>query len=166
MNFRPSACMFALLLLPITTQAQNIYHEQMLRIDKLGGFQAQTLKAYSGNPMLMSFFMPNCRWCQRQHRELIKLQAQCPTIQPIMLGVQGSKLKLKQELKREKNTFPAYIANKNIIKAIGAKSPVPMMILFDKFGEVVLKTVGFTPIEKLTKLFSDNQLMVCQAKLS
>ncbi|MEY8200703.1 MAG: hypothetical protein RPS47_15815, partial [Colwellia sp.] len=99
--------------------SKSIYQQSLLRLnaDNHSASTMQTLANYQGEPLLAAFFMPNCRWCQRQHRVLKKLQQSCPTIQTIMLGVQGSKQKLRHELKREKNTFPAYLANNNIIQA-------------------------------------------------
>ncbi len=107
--------------------------------------------------------MPNCRWCQRQHKVLKKIQHNCPAIQTVMLGVQGSKQNLRHELKREKNTFPAYLANNNIVQAIGAESPVPMMLFFNNQGTLVFKTVGYTSEEKLIALFTQHNINACPA---
>jgi len=135
--------------------AESIYQQPMLRLNAGNNSAAvQTLVSYKGTPLITAFFMPNCRWCQRQHKVLKKIQQSCPQIQTVMLGVQGSKQKLRQELQREKNTFPAYIANNTIIQAIGADSPVPMMLFFNKHGELAFKTFGYTKQDKLTKLIS------------
>jgi len=121
----------------------------------------QTLANYQGSPLITAFFMPNCRWCQRQHKVLKKIQHSCPQIQTVMLGVQGSKQKLRQELIREKNTFPAYLANNNIVQAIGADSPVPMLLFFDQQGELAFKTVGYIREKKLTAMLNQHQLDIC-----
>ena len=157
--------MFFMLTLCLSVNASEIYQQAMVRLDSKDapGVQVETLAPYSGRPMLVSFFMPKCRWCQRQHKTLKQMQANCPSLQPVMLGVQGSKRHLKQELKREKNTFPAYIASPAIVKAIGAKSPVPMMLMFNGQGQLVFKTQGYTPQEKLAKLFYETGLDICQA---
>jgi len=140
--------------------AQSIYQEQMQRID-IASHTAQTLTGYKGSALLTSFFMPNCRWCQRQHKVLKNIQKTCPKLKTVMLGVQGSKQKLKMELKREKNTFPAYLASRNIINAIGSKSPIPMMLIFNAKGDLAFKTVGYTSEDKLVKLLNTYQLQVC-----
>ncbi|PAJ74356.1 hypothetical protein CJF42_11010 [Pseudoalteromonas sp. NBT06-2] len=140
--------------------AQSIYQEQMQRID-ISSHTTQTLTYYKGSALLTSFFMPNCRWCLRQHNVLKSIKKTCPKLQTIMLGVQGTKQKLKKELKREKNTFPAYLASRNIINAIGAKSPVPMMLIFNQAGQLAFKTVGYTPKDKLIKLLNTYQIPVC-----
>lgn len=143
--------------------AENIYQEPMLRLnaENNSAAQIQTLANYQGKPLLTAFFMPNCRWCQRQHKVLKKIQHSCPTVQTVMLGVQGSKQKLRHELKREKNTFPAFLANNNIIQAIGAQSPVPMMLIFNSQGALAFKTVGYTPEKKLTALFAQHNINIC-----
>lgn len=143
--------------------AESIYQQSMLRLNAQNNSasQIETLANYQGEPLLTAFFMPNCRWCQRQHKVLKKIQHTCPTIQTVMLGVQGSKQKLRHELKREKNTFPAFLANKNIIQAVGAQSPVPMMLLFNSQGTLVFKTVGYTSEEKLTALLTQHNIKVC-----
>lgn len=143
--------------------AESIYQQSMLRLNAQNNSasQTQTLANYQGNPLLTAFFMPNCRWCQRQHKVLKKIQYTCPTVQTVMLGVQGSKQKLRHELKREKNTFPAFLANNNIIQAIGAQSPVPMMLLFNSQGTLIFKTVGYTPEKKLIALLAQSNLNIC-----
>lgn len=156
------ACLSALAFL---ANADNIYQQKMLRLNTKdqSASQVQTLASYQGNPMLTAFFMPNCRWCQRQHKVLKKMQQTCPAIQTIMLGVQGSKQKLRHELQREKNSFPAFLANNTVIQAIGAQSPVPMMLFFNQQGSLVFKTVGYTSAEKLTSLLAQHNIKACHA---
>ncbi len=151
--------------LAFSASAQSIYQQSMLRLNanNQSAVQIETLKQYQGGALLTSFFMPNCRWCQRQHKVLKKIQASCPKLHTVMLGVQGSKQKLRYELQREKNTFPAFIANKAIVSAIGGKSPVPMMLIFDKTGNLAFKTVGYTPEDKLQALLSKYKLEVCNS---
>lgn len=159
------ALMFFVLTLAIPVNAQTIYQEKMLRLnaENNSASKVETLANYQGKILLTSFFMPNCRWCQRQHRVLKKMQDSCPNLQTVMLGVQGSKQKLRHELQREKNTFPAYLANKNIINAIGSQSPVPMMLIFDNQGQLAFKTIGYTPEEKLKTLLNQHQIRICNA---
>jgi len=143
--------------------AESIYQQSMLRLnaDSHSASEFETLAQYKGGTLLTSFFMPNCRWCQRQHKVLKKMQKSCPKLNTVMLGVQGSKQRLRHELQREKNTFPAFVANKTIIKAIGAKSPVPMMLIFDESGKLAFKTVGYTREDKLQQLLQDHNIEVC-----
>jgi len=143
--------------------SESIYQQSLLRLnaENQSASTVQTLANYQGKPLLAAFFMPNCRWCQRQHKVLKKIQHSCPAIQTIMLGVQGSKQKLRHELKREKNTFPAYLANNNIIQAVGAKSPVPMMLFFNRKGSLIFKMVGYTPEKKLISLLALHDVKAC-----
>jgi len=158
-------CLSPLALVSYTQAAngESIYQQTLLRLnaDNHSASTVQTLTNYKDKLLLTVFFMPNCRWCQRQHKVLKKIQHNCPKIQTIMLGVQGSKQKLRHELKREKNTFPAYLANNNIIQAIGAQSPVPMMLFFNRQGSLVFKTVGYTSAEKLTLLLAQHNVKTC-----
>ncbi len=146
-----------------TAKGQSIYQQEMLRLnaENSSASTVETLANYQGKALLTSFFMPNCRWCQRQHKVLKKMQNTCPDLNTVMLGVQGSKQKLRHELKREKNTFPAFLANKNIINAVGSKSPVPMMLIFDNKGKLAFKTVGYTPAEKLKALLNQHKINIC-----
>ena len=146
-----------------SVNAQSIYQEKMLRLnaENNSASKVETLASYQGKILLTSFFMPDCRWCQRQHKVLKKLQSSCPNLQTVMLGVQGKKQKLRHELKREKNTFPAFLANNNIIKAIGSQSPVPMMLIFDTKGQLAFKTIGYTPEQKLITLLNKHKIEVC-----
>jgi thioredoxin-related protein len=172
MNFKQASVVMAVFFIVLSllnsqpVKGQSIYQQEMLRInaDNNSISMIETLTHYQGKPLLASFFMPNCRWCQRQHKVLKKLQNTCPSLQTIMLGVQGSKQKLRHELRRKKNTFPAYVANKSIIKAVGAKAPVPMMLIFDNQGQLVFKTIGYAPEEKLKLLLNQNQMNICIGK--
>jgi thioredoxin-related protein len=156
--------LFFLSPLAFFASGESIYEQSMLSLNADSNLAAmQTLANYKGAPLITAFFMPNCRWCQRQHKVLKKIQHNCPQIQTVMLGVQGSKQKLRHELKREKNTFPAYVANNTIIQAVGADSPVPMMLFFSQQGELVFKTVGYTKQDKLTKLITKNNIDLCHS---
>ncbi len=156
---------YCLFILATPVNAQSIYQEKMLRLnaENNSASQVETLADYQGKTLLTSFFMPNCRWCQRQHKVLKKMQHSCPDLHTVMLGVQGSKQKLRHELQREKNTFPAFLANKNIINAVGSKSPVPMMLIFDNQGKLAFKTVGYTPEKKLKSLLNQHKVNICTA---
>jgi thioredoxin-related protein len=122
----------------------------------------QTLKPYQGQKMILSFFMPNCRWCLRQHQVLKRIHANCPMLNPIMIGVQASKQKLKLALKRKKNTFPAFVASRNMVQAIGENSPVPMLLFFNEDGHLIFKTEGYLPESQLVDLLSQKNLNFCQ----
>ena len=151
--------------------ADNIYQESMLRIDSvfskentLSTVQTKhTLKPYQGQKILLSFFMPNCRWCQRQHQVLKRIYADCPLLNPIMIGVQASKQQLKLALKRKKNTFPAFVASHNMVQAIGEKSAVPMLLFFNEVGDLIFKAEGYLPQSQLVDLLSQKKLGFCLA---
>jgi len=158
MNFK--GLIIVLSLFAITMNAQNIYQQKMQRINgaQHSSVPLQDLTPYQGKPLLASFFMPDCRWCQKQHKVLSQLQNRCPNLQTIMLGVQGSKQRLRQALKRGKNTFPAFIANKEIVQAIGTKSPVPMMIFISESGDVLFKTVGYANLASMSALLKEHEV--------
>ena len=156
--------LFFLSQLAFFASGESIYEQNMLRLNADSNIVAiQTLANYKGAPLITAFFMPNCRWCQRQHKVLKEIQHSCPQIKTVMLGVQGSKQKLRHELKREKNTFPAFLANNNLIQAVGADSPVPMMLLFNSEGTLTFKTVGYTNQEELTKLITQSNIQLCHS---
>ncbi len=155
------AVIVATCLMSTLASGQSIYQQQLVSLNPKSLEPVQTLAQYQGKPMLTSFFMPNCNWCFRQHKVLKAMQKQCPDLQTVMLGVQGSKLKLRKELKREKNTFPAFVANHQLVNAIGDDAPVPMMVIFDEQGQVVFKTVGYTKAEKLKGLLKKHEVLDC-----
>jgi len=156
---------FSLSILAQTVNAHGVYQESMLRIDSQvnSNSTVQKLEKYQGSTMLLSFFMPKCKWCKRQHSVLKRMQENCPQLNTVMLGVQGSKQQLRRALKRNKNTFPAFIASPNIIKSVGSEYPVPMMLVFNKTGKLIFKTIGYTPENKLKTLLNQNSLNTCPA---
>ena len=150
-------------MLPV--QAGDIFQQAMVRLDRTvaNATEVETLAQFRHKPMIVSFFMPNCKWCQKQHKNLKRIEQTCPNAQVIMLGVQGNYQRLKRELHKERNHFPAYVANKEIVQAIGSQSPVPMTLIFDEVGGLVLKTVGYTSKEKLIALSLEKQLDICHS---
>lgn len=152
-----------------TVNAKDIYQQSMVRLDRTihndnqKNNNVETLQAYRGKPMLMSFFTPNCKWCKKQHKSLKKMLATCPNAQVVMVGVQGNNQRLKQELRKERNKFPAYVANAEIINAIGKQSPVPQTLIFDSRGNLVVKTIGLTSIDKLQRLLLDKKISLCHS---
>ncbi len=150
-------------LLSYSVSAQSIYQQSMLRLNAVDSSTpaVETLQRYQGQTLLTLFFMPDCRWCRRQHKVLKKMQKSCPKLNSVMLGVQGSKQKLRRELQRDKNTFPAYVANNVIVNAVGSQSPVPMMLIFDSAGQLALKTIGYTREDKLQQLLLSHNVDIC-----
>lgn len=143
--------------------ANHIYEEEMLRLNHQDHITVENLSSYQGKPLLTSFFMPNCRWCKRQQSVLKKIQLACPTLNAVLLGLQGSKQQLKRELKRDKSNFPAYLASHNIVKAVGKNTPVPLMLVFNKTGKLAFKTIGFTDEKKLIALLKQYNVVACSS---
>lgn len=162
MNYRTS---LVLLLFLVATSSvattSSIYEEEMLRLNHQEHIIVENLSSYQGKPLITSFFIPDCRWCKRQQKVLKKIQSECPALSTVLLGVQGSKKKLKHELKRFKISFPAYLANNNIVKAIGKDTPVPLMLVFNEAGKLAFKTIGFTAEKKLVALLKQYNVLDC-----
>lgn len=160
MSFKP-LLMLPLLLFAVKAVATDIFTEKMFRLDRQGYGEVQDLSLLKGKPMIASFFMPNCRWCQRQHKALKLVSESCPELQSVMLGVNGTRNALRKELKREQNQFAAYIASNNIVQAIGDKSPVPMMLIFNREGKLMLNTVGYRDQASLRTLLTKHGVANC-----
>lgn len=148
-----------------SVQANDIYQQAMVRLDRTEakGNVVENLTQFRNKPMVMSFFMPNCKWCKKQHKSLKNIQKTCPNAQVVMLGVQGNYQQLKKELHKDRNQFPAYMANKEIVQAIGSKSPVPFTLVFDSQGRLAFKTTGYMPQAKLTALMLEKNIDICHS---
>jgi thioredoxin-related protein len=173
MSFSKVSCFIkaivkSLPLFTLSVSAQSIYQIPMVALNPDSNIyhEVQTLSGYQNKPLIITFFAPNCRWCQRQHKALKKISLACPETSIVFLGVQGNKANLRQELRRKKNTFPAFVADHKIVNLIGSESPVPMTLLFKKTGELSLKTIGYLRADDLVELLKYHGVANCISRTS
>ncbi|QPB85890.1 redoxin family protein [Pseudoalteromonas rubra] len=143
------------------SQATDFYTQTMQRLDDAAYGEQQTLAPFTGAPVLMSFFMPNCRWCEKQHVALSNLIESCADVQPVMMGVNGNRRDLRRALKRKHNEFPAFLSSRELIQALGANPPVPMTLIFNHQGELVFYTQGYRSQQTLSALLKEYQVTKC-----
>lgn len=160
MNFKTVTLLF-LTLLAGKTHALEFYQLAMLRLDDAAYGQQQTLKQFAEQPVIASFFMPNCRWCEKQHDALKQLESTCPEVKSVMMGLNGNNSDLKRALRRKQNDFPAFVSHHKIISALGNKPPVPMSLIFDKSGELIFYTQGYNSASTLSELLVENNITNC-----
>ncbi|MCO7187438.1 MULTISPECIES: redoxin family protein [unclassified Pseudoalteromonas] len=143
------------------SQATDFYTQPMQRLDDAAHGEQQTLTPFSGTPVVMSFFMPNCRWCEKQHTALSNLVEHCAGVQPIMMGVNGNRQDLRRALRRTHNTFPAFLSSPAITQSLGKKPPVPMTLIFNAQGELIFYTQGYRSQDTLSALLKEHQVTEC-----
>ncbi|MCF2907106.1 redoxin family protein [Pseudoalteromonas sp. DL2-H2.2] len=160
MNFKWVAVLLAACLMH-NSYAVDFYTQHMQRLDDAAYGERQTLAPFSGAPVLMSFFMPNCRWCEKQHVALSNLVESCAGVQPVMMGVNGNRRDLRRALKRKHNEFPAFLSSHAFTQALGANPPVPMTLVFNHQGELVFYTQGYRSQQTLSSLLREHQVSPC-----
>ncbi|MEC4088041.1 TlpA family protein disulfide reductase [Pseudoalteromonas rubra] len=160
MSFKWVAMLLATCLVS-KSQATDFYTQPMQRLDDAAYGEQQTLAPFTGAPVLMSFFMPNCRWCEKQHVALSNLIESCADVQPVMMGVNGNRRDLRRALKRKHNEFPAFLSSRQLIQALGANPPVPMTLIFNHQGELVFYTQGYRSQQTLSALLKEHQVTKC-----
>ncbi|MCG7536564.1 TlpA disulfide reductase family protein [Pseudoalteromonas sp. OOF1S-7] len=160
MNFKWAAMLLAICLV-YESHATDFYSQPMQRLDDAAYGEQQTLTPFTGTPVLMSFFMPNCRWCEKQHVALTKLIESCAGVQPVMMGVNGNRRDLRRALKRKHNTFPAFLSSREFTQALGVTPPVPMTLIFNRQGELVFYTQGYRSQQTLSTLLKKHRVTRC-----
>ena len=129
-----------------------LYAEKFEHLDES---KQSNLASYLGKNMIISLFGPDCSWCRKQHRVLKSIGTDCSNTAIIMMGVGASKRKLQIELRRDKNKFPAFKINNNLLNAIGDPT-VPRLMIFNHHGEAKINLLGFKPKDELLLLMREH----------
>lgn len=113
-----------------------------------------SLSHYKDKILLISFFEPNCKWCYKQMKVLNQLQESCKhSVQPVAVGVHGRRSELKQELRKAKVNYPAFIASDELLQATGAISSTPITLIISDKGEFIAPLTGYIPLKTLNEIF-------------
>ncbi len=123
----------------------------------------QSLSQYQGAPVLMMFFEPGCSWCYRQFKVLDKLHNECPGINSLAVGVNGSRRDLLAEYQRIKPAFPAYQASGRLLTAIGGVPATPFTLITDSQGQPLGWLRGYMPEDELRPLLVKQLGLECHA---
>ena len=161
MNFKTASVLF-LLFFVHKAHAFEFYELAMLRLNDAAYGKQETLSQFKNQPIIASFFMPNCSWCEKQHKALKLLKTQCPEVRSIMLGINGNNRDLKRALRKKRNHFPAFVSHPEIVKALGGKPPVPMALVFNKYGKLTFYTQGYNSATTLEDLMKENHVSSCK----
>ena len=125
------------------SETKGIYS---LSLKSLSKPEIVSLNTVKHKHLLISFFEPECRWCYRQLRMLNKLQQTCDdNIQPIMIGIHGTRQVLQQELRLINVTLPAFEASEALLKLTGNIDATPITFIVNEDGAITQRLRGYTP---------------------
>jgi thiol-disulfide isomerase/thioredoxin len=110
------------------------------------------LADYRGKISLLMFFEPDCEYCLRETRVLNTLVADCPGLQPIAIGVNGSRAALQQHMRRMRTDFPVAQINEQFQADIGEIIGTPLLLLSDRDGALVTWLRGYQSESVLREL--------------
>ncbi len=126
---------------------------------ELAGLQSNTvvkLADYRGRWLLLSFFEPQCSWCQRQMRAFSELVEDCgERVQPLLVGINGRDDALREELRRAKVALPAGRANRQLLAVGGEVAATPTTLVFAPDGQQVARLQGYYSRQKFVSAFAD-----------
>lgn len=114
-----------------------------------------------GQPYLLTFFAPDCRFCRRQLSHMQQLAAQCSDVGFAALGINGSKTALRSELKAQRLTLPAYLPSTALLRQIGGVAATPLTLILDQHHSIIGQYQGYMDSSKLGAVL--NALQHCQA---
>ncbi len=81
-----------------------------------------------------------------------QLQQQCPSVQLALIGAQGSKDELRQEIRQLQTSLPAFAATATFLRAIEGVDAVPTNLILDQEGRLLVKHRGMLDDNKLRRL--------------
>ncbi len=128
----------------------NLHRYSLSSLQKDGEI---SLAAYKDKIILLSFFEPDCKWCNKQMKALNKLQQQCGhSVQPVAVGVHGKRRELKQELRKAKVSYPAFLASRELLETTGNIASTPITLVIDESGEFVAPLQGYISLTTLAEI--------------
>lgn len=80
-------------------------------------------------PTLLIFFAPECLWCDKQIAELSTLTQICATINPVLVGVNGSAAALRRQWQHFSTPYPAFMPDRKTRVMLGGLNTTPIIIL-------------------------------------
>ena len=112
------------------------------------------LESYRGKISLLMFFEPDCEYCLREARVLNTLLADCPGLQPVAIGINGSRSALQQHMRRMRADFPVLQINEQFQDDIGEVIGTPLLLLSDHDGALVTWLRGYQSESVLRELIA------------
>lgn len=122
--------------------------------------EVHSLTMYEGKPVVLVFFQPECNWCAKQVRAINSLREQCD-FEALAVGVGGSRVELRKELRHLRPAFPAYQASPELIEELGGVVATPFTLLGNPNGEFLNWGRGFLPEKELQKLMRSSGQTGC-----
>lgn len=115
------------------------------------------LRQYNGTPVVMVLFEPDCPWCFKQVKSMNRHYSACgQQFQPLAIGVNGNRKKLKQEVQRFGAKFPSLQASTQFLQKLGNIPGTPLMLVVDENGNYSGHYRGYQNDDKLNKLLRNH----------
>ncbi|MDX3773373.1 TlpA disulfide reductase family protein [Chromatiaceae bacterium AAb-1] len=149
--------LLSLLLLPQATaqttvmQHSGIDFSQPLR--ELHTNAAVQLSA--GKPYLLTFYAPDCRFCERQLQHMQQLAASCPDAGMAVLGINGNRRELRAVLKQYRITLPAYFPDTRLLRQLGGIAATPYTVVLDAQLQAVGSIQGYLSDTRLLAILQE-----------
>jgi hypothetical protein len=115
-----------------------------------------------GDVVVLMFFAPDCSYCFRQARALRALQTQCPSVQPVAIGVNGDRASLQREMRRMGASFPVAQIDKRLRDDIGEVVATPLLLVADRDGMLVTWLRGLQSQDVLRGLIDRIDPTACE----
>jgi len=114
-----------------------------LPLKDLQSYTTGQLKTAQGQPHVVMVYQPDCRWCGLQMQDMQRLQQACPWFQMQLVGVHGSQIRLRAELRRYNIDLPAYLGDRRFIQQVGPIEGTPLTLIFDGEQQLIGKRRGY-----------------------
>lgn len=134
-----------------------------LSLDRLDKKESLTLADYQGSVVLLTFFEPECAWCNRQLKTLEYLGESCnDDLRSIAVGINGRADALRKELRRARVSFPGAKASAALLEKVGEIPATPWTLVLTPDGDLAATLRGFISAEPLAAAFPE----LCPSELS
>lgn len=109
--------------------------------------------------IILSFYAPDCAWCERQIKSLNKFQKECESAWATsLIGIKGNKQLLNKLLRKTHNTLPAFIATSEFLTQVPTLEATPLTLFIDSNRKILAVKRGYVDLQNQTSISCDSRL--------
>lgn len=108
---------------------------------------------------IVSFYSPDCSWCERQIKSLNQFQQDCESAWVIsLIGIKGDKKSLHKVLRKTTNTLPAFIATPEFLTNFPELEATPITVFIQPDKKILAVKRGYMGLQNQTDIQCEGNL--------
>lgn len=109
----------------------------------------------TGKPYLLTFYAPDCRFCERQLQHMQQLITHCPDAGMAVLGINGNRRELRAVLQQHNITLPAYLPDNRLLRQLGGIAATPYTVVLDEQLQWIGSVQGYLDDSQLLTILQE-----------